>query len=553
MDCGCDNVPEIINVGVKGDKGDKGWSPLIRVVEVDADTNVLELYAWTGGEGTRPTTIGYLASTGIVSNPALALNVKGEKGDNGDTFTTITEWVAGNYVAGEIVGVGTINGNPYYYAVNNISSTNINAEINNGDWLYVGQQNIPIIEEDTFLAKQCLGSYNNVLYQTVSNVTFSESPVNIGSYILNGDIIEVSGYSEYKTAKTTSGNNSLPFKICEITCSTQGQYGYLRLNISSYGYPANTSSSVFLFADLSVFVQYPVLGSAPLVTVSRINGNISLSQIYAYYDLISTNTYKVSLYVVTNTQDLSLLVNTITKNSFPNQWVFLNNQTPASVTSGTIVPSVDANISTFVGEIKEFAGSQVSSGFLLCDGKTIGSSSSEADYTGSKYYSLYQYIWEGSTTYVIYTSGGSVSTRGASALADFNANKRLAIPDFRGRISIGYDFGSNATPTNVTTEKQLNYKVTGNTGGEAFHLLTSNESGLRAHSHFNGVSDDGSDLFVYGGTTTGMPGLATQTILSEGNARTTQGNTSTNTALDAVETHENRQPYIVVTKQIRYI
>ena len=61
-------------------KGDSGWSPLIRSVQ-DGDRVVLQLYDWTGGQGTKPTQTGFLGSTGFVATAALATDIRGLKGD----------------------------------------------------------------------------------------------------------------------------------------------------------------------------------------------------------------------------------------------------------------------------------------------------------------------------------------------------------------------------------------------------------------------------------------------------------------------------------------
>jgi hypothetical protein len=68
------------------------------------------------------------------------------------------------------------------------------------------------------------------------------------------------------------------------------------------------------------------------------------------------------------------------------------------------------------------------------------------------------------------------------------------------------------------------FNFAGAFNGNATHTLTENQ--LPIHSHFNGIADDGTQIFVYNNTTNGMPGLATRSIVSETLARTFQGNTS---------------------------
>lgn len=64
-------------------KGDKGWSPLIRAV-ADGERAVLQLYDWTGGQGTKPTQTGYLGATGYVSDISLAIDFRGPIGTQGN-------------------------------------------------------------------------------------------------------------------------------------------------------------------------------------------------------------------------------------------------------------------------------------------------------------------------------------------------------------------------------------------------------------------------------------------------------------------------------------
>lgn len=73
--------------GVKGLDGSLGWSPALRVVP-RGEESVLELHDWVGGTGTKPTVLGYVSSTGIVSNILNASNIKGIKGDKGETGLT---------------------------------------------------------------------------------------------------------------------------------------------------------------------------------------------------------------------------------------------------------------------------------------------------------------------------------------------------------------------------------------------------------------------------------------------------------------------------------
>ena len=74
--------------GPPGLPGDDGWSPQYRVVATGSanERRVLEVYSWTGGQGTPPTT-GFIGATGLVADAADALDVRGAAGEDGQDST----------------------------------------------------------------------------------------------------------------------------------------------------------------------------------------------------------------------------------------------------------------------------------------------------------------------------------------------------------------------------------------------------------------------------------------------------------------------------------
>lgn len=70
------------STGAKGTDGFNGWSPLLKIV-ARGDDSVLQITDWVGGTGSKPTTLGYIGTTGIVTNIANASNIRGLKGDTG--------------------------------------------------------------------------------------------------------------------------------------------------------------------------------------------------------------------------------------------------------------------------------------------------------------------------------------------------------------------------------------------------------------------------------------------------------------------------------------
>lgn len=94
--------------------------------------------------------------------------------------------------------------------------------------------------------------------------------------------------------------------------------------------------------------------------------------------------------------------------------------------------AVAAAVSLFslpVGTIAPIADLTSPAGWLLIDGKTIGSAASGATArANADTATLYAKLWTFDAAAVpIFTSAGAASTRGANAAADFAANKRLAL------------------------------------------------------------------------------------------------------------------------------
>lgn len=68
----------------KGEDGDRGWSPVFKT-ESSEGGSYLKLIDWVGGEGDKPTLLGFVSDSGIVDNIAVANNLRGQKGVKGDT------------------------------------------------------------------------------------------------------------------------------------------------------------------------------------------------------------------------------------------------------------------------------------------------------------------------------------------------------------------------------------------------------------------------------------------------------------------------------------
>lgn len=102
--------------------------------------------------------------------------------------------------------------------------------------------------------------------------------------------------------------------------------------------------------------------------------------------------------------------------------------------------SVDPTTIIATGDVKTRYGTGTLSGFVRANGRTIGSATSGAtERANADCQALFQYLW--ATDPNLTVSGG----RGASANADWVANKTITLPDFRGRAMVALaDMGNSA-------------------------------------------------------------------------------------------------------------
>jgi microcystin-dependent protein len=130
--------------------------------------------------------------------------------------------------------------------------------------------------------------------------------------------------------------------------------------------------------------------------------------------------------------------------------------------------SVDATTVLATGDIKVKYGTGTLSGFVRANGRTIGSATSGAtERANSDAQALFEYLW-GADANLSVSSG-----RGASANADWTANKTIALPDWRGRAIAGLDdMGNSAAGRLTSTYFGTAATVLGAAGGSESHTLT---------------------------------------------------------------------------------
>ena len=132
---------------------------------------------------------------------------------------------------------------------------------------------------------------------------------------------------------------------------------------------------------------------------------------------------------------------------------------------------VDATTVLATGDLKVRYGTGALSGFVRANGRTIGSATSGAtERANADTQSLFEYLWGEDANLSV--SGG----RGASANADWVANKTIALPDWRGMALAGLDDMGNSAAGRLTSSYfGASATVLGNAGGtESKTLLTTN-------------------------------------------------------------------------------
>lgn len=130
---------------------------------------------------------------------------------------------------------------------------------------------------------------------------------------------------------------------------------------------------------------------------------------------------------------------------------------PSSGGGGGGGGSIDPTTIASTGDIKYRATGETITGWVKANGLTIGNATSGA--TGranADTQNLFVYLWTNCTNAHCPVPGG----RGASALADFSANKQITVFDFRGRIPFGLDDMGNTAAGRLTS---LNMSGSGDT------------------------------------------------------------------------------------------
>jgi len=171
--------------------------------------------------------------------------------------------------------------------------------------------------------------------------------------------------------------------------------------------------------------------------------------------------------------------------------------------------SVDATTVLQTGDIKTRFDINPLPGFVRCNGNTIGNSiSGSSERANADCQALFEFLW---STTVLGVFAGLTPSRGASANADWLANKRIALPDLRGRVIAGMDdMGTTAASRLTSTYFGASGVVLGNVGGSESRTLTAAQ--LAAHTHSSGTLTTGNENQAHNHQISGTTGGNNETL-----------------------------------------
>lgn len=201
------------------------------------------------------------------------------------------------------------------------------------------------------------------------------------------------------------------------------------------------------------------------------------------------------------------------------------------------------------GSGMDYFGPTAPAGYVFADGQTIGSASSNATNRANvDTFALFSLLWDNysNTILPIYTSAGVLTVRGASATADFAANKAVTIIDKRGRVSAGKDDMNGTTPTGRLSNTTMSPDAItlGASGGAQTITLTGAQLGSHSHSvtdpghthtQNSHLHDDGTLAMYANNSSSGGTTAPTGHLLRVADIYTTLNNLEANLSLDSIQ------------------
>jgi len=209
-----------------------------------------------------------------------------------------------------------------------------------------------------------------------------------------------------------------------------------------------------------------------------------------------------------------------------------------------------------IGFVSAGFSSVLPDGWLWLNGTAIGSAASAASgRANADCLGLYQLLWNALSNSEAAVSGG----RGASAAADFAANKTLTLPNLGGRVIAGRETMNGVTDVDLLTTSYFgaDANTLGVTGGSQSHTIT--EAQLPSHEHTGTTSSNGEhthtvtlEVGAADSIETGSGRLeytSATTITTSSNGAHTHTFTTSTVGSDTA--HNNVQPTIIANYMIK--
>lgn len=149
-------------------------------------------------------------------------------------------------------------------------------------------------------------------------------------------------------------------------------------------------------------------------------------------------------------------------------------------TSGLTDANSNAIVGMPTGAMMMYGATTAPTGWTRCNGRTIGNASSSAtERANADTSALFTFLWTNYSDSVCAVSTG----RGASAAADYAANKTIALPDLRGRAFFGLDDMGGTAASRLGTV--ITSSTTNGASGGAETVALS-ETHVPSHTHSAG-------------------------------------------------------------------
>lgn len=219
-----------------------------------------------------------------------------------------------------------------------------------------------------------------------------------------------------------------------------------------------------------------------------------------------------------------------------------------------------ANNSAPTGARQGFTGLTAPEGWVLASGRTFGNAASGAlERANADTFALFVLLYTNYSNALLPVSPGGRTGAGttiAEATTDYNANKTITLPDYRGRVGAGKD---NMGGTNANRITAIAGTTLGGNGGAESHTLSTAQipghthagttGGESGHTHNNPYAVGGGALILNAGT-------AGTNVAGYVGAPTTTGSGhmhgfSTDNGTGGGGGHNNLQPVIIETAIIK--